>query len=30
MDNMSNKLRSFIEARAKKSFAELDEEMEDY
>jgi len=30
MDNMSNKLRSFIEARAKKSFAELDEEIEDY
>jgi len=30
MDEMSDKLRSFIEARAKKSFTELDEEMEDY
>jgi ribosomal protein S20 len=30
MDAMSDKLRSFIESRAKKSFAELDEEMEDY
>ena len=30
MDEMSNKLRTFIESRAKKSFAELDEEMEDY
>lgn len=30
MDEMSDRLRSFIEARAKKSFAELDEEMEDY
>lgn len=30
MDEMSDKLRSFIESRAKKSFAELDEEMEDY
>ena len=30
MDQMSDKLRTFIEARAKKSFAELDEEMEDY
>jgi ribosomal protein S20 len=30
MDAMSDKLRSFIEARAKKSFGELDEEMEDY
>ncbi len=30
MDAMSNQLRSFIEARAKKSFQELDEEMEDY
>ena len=30
MDEMSDKLRTFIEARAKKSFAELDEEMEDY
>ena len=30
MDEMSDKLRTFIEARAKKSFTELDEEMEDY
>jgi ribosomal protein S20 len=30
MDEMSDKLRSFIESRAKKSFTELDEEMEDY
>ena len=30
MDEMSSKLRAFIEARAKKSFTELDEEMEDY
>ncbi len=30
MDAMSNKLRSFIESRARKSFQELDEEMEDY
>jgi ribosomal protein S20 len=30
MDSMSDKLRSFIEARSKKSFQELDEEMEDY
>jgi ribosomal protein S20 len=30
MDEMSDKLRTFIESRAKKSFAELDEEMEDY
>jgi len=30
MDEMSDKLRSFIEARAKKSFTELDEEMKDY
>jgi len=30
MDQMSDKLRTFIESRAKKSFAELDEEMEDY
>ena len=30
MDAMSNQLRSFIEARARKSFQELDEEMEDY
>ena len=30
MDDMNDKLRSFIEARAKKSFTELDEEMEDY
>ncbi len=30
MDEMSDKLRTFIEARARKSFAELDEEMEDY
>ncbi len=30
MDNMSDKLRTFIEARAKKSFTELDEQMDDY
>jgi len=30
MDQMSDKLRTFIEARAKKSFTQLDEEMEDY
>jgi ribosomal protein S20 len=30
MDEMSDKLRTFIESRARKSFAELDEEMEDY
>ena len=30
MDAMSNQLRSFIEARARKSFQELDDEMEDY
>jgi len=30
MDEMSDRLRTFIEARAKKSFAELDEQMEDY
>ena len=30
MDEMSDKLRTFIESRAKKSFQELDEEMEDY
>jgi ribosomal protein S20 len=30
MDEMSDRLRSFIESRARKSFAELDEEMEDY
>ena len=30
MDDMSNKLRTFIESRAKKSFSELDEEMDDY
>jgi hypothetical protein len=30
MDEMSDKLRTFIEARAKKSFTELDDEMEDY
>lgn len=30
MDQMSDKLRTFIEARARKSFAELDEEMENY
>jgi len=30
MDDMSNKLRAFIESRAKKSFTELDDEMEDY
>lgn len=30
MDEMSDRLRTFIEARAKKSFTELDEEMEDY
>jgi len=30
MDEMSDRLRTFIESRAKKSFAELDEEMADY
>ncbi len=30
MDEMSDRLRSFIEARAKKSFTELDEQMDDY
>ena len=30
MDEMSDKLRSFIESRARKSYAELDEEMQDY
>jgi ribosomal protein S20 len=30
MDGMSDRLRSFIESRARKSFAELDEEMENY
>ena len=30
MDQMSDKLRTFIEARAQKSFEQLDEEMEDY
>ena len=30
MDEMSDRLRTFIEARAKKSFTELDEEMENY
>lgn len=30
MDEMSSRLRTFIEARAKKSFSELDEEMDDY
>ena len=30
MDQMSDRLRTFIESRARKSFAELDEEMEDY
>lgn len=30
MDEMSDRLRTFIESRARKSFAELDEEMEDY
>lgn len=30
MDQMSSRLRTFIEARARKSFTELDEEMEDY
>jgi len=30
MDEMSDKLRTFIESRSRKSFAELDEEMEDY
>ena len=30
MDEMSDKLRTFIEARAKKSFTELDEEMKQY
>ena len=30
MDEMSDRLRTFIESRARKSFQELDEEMEDY
>jgi ribosomal protein S20 len=30
MDEMSDRLRTFIEARAQKSFMELDEEMADY
>ena len=30
MDEMSDQLRTFIERRARDSFAELDEEMEDY
>jgi len=30
MDEMSDRLRTFIESRARKSFEELDEEMEDY
>lgn len=30
MDEMSSRLRTFIEARARKSFIQLDEEMEDY
>ena len=30
MDEMSDQLRQFIESRSRKSFAELDEEMEDY
>ena len=30
MDQMSDRLRTFIESRAKKSFETLDEEMEDY
>jgi hypothetical protein len=30
MNEMSDRLRTFIEARAKKSFMELDEEMADY
>lgn len=30
MDEMSSQLRAFIEARARKSFTELDEQMEDY
>ena len=30
MDEMSDRLRTFIESRARKSFAELDDEMGDY
>ena len=30
MNEMSSQLRAFIEARARKSFTELDEQMEDY
>ncbi len=30
MENMSDRLRAFIEARARRSFAELDEQMEGY
>ena len=30
MDEMSDRLRTFIESRARKSFAELDEQLEDY
>ena len=30
MDEMSDRLRTFIDSRARKSFTELDEEMEDY
>jgi ribosomal protein S20 len=30
MDEMSSRLQAFIEARARKSFTELDEQMEDY
>jgi hypothetical protein len=30
MDQMSDQLRTFIESRARKSFSELDEQMEDY
>ena len=30
MDEMNDQLRQFIESRARKSFQELDEEMEDY
>ena len=30
MDEMNDRLREFIESRARKSFTELDEQMEDY
>lgn len=30
MDEMSDRMRQFIESRARKSFAELDEQMDDY